>query len=43
MKIIKVAQVGDNSFPNMVLDQLDITMVKHVSHNHIKLISNGLS
>ena len=31
MKIIKVAQVGDNSFPNMVLDQLDINMVKHVS------------
>ena len=43
MKIIKVAQVGDNSFPNMVLDQLDITMVRRVSHNHIKLISNGLS
>ena len=31
MKIIKVAQVGDNSFPNMVLDQLGSNMVKHVS------------
>lgn len=42
--ITKVAQVEDNSFQNMVLDQLAIKMVKYeyISHYTYKLISNGL-